>query len=202
MRYSEMTSGRFSRFLFVLVVNLAVLLVGVVGLEIAFGNWFTPYVLPNCSIYDRTVTYQQNFYLPWSTVTVVRDKYGFRGLHQPIEAVELITVGGSTTAQTDITEGVTWQDVIHKITGIIIANAGIDGLSSNQHAAILEDWFHKIPHLSAKYFLYYTGVNDAYIVQTFSVVDPPKKRSSWYKRLRGSACKPCGKWETSLRSQT
>jgi len=100
---------------------------------------------------------------PPSTITYVRDRYGLRGLHAPISAVDLVTVGGSTTDQRFITEGQTWQDVIHELTGIVVANAGVDGMGSQSHTVVLETWLHDIPGLRPKYYLHYLGINEAHL---------------------------------------
>jgi len=178
-----MIHGRLGSFLLHLSVNIGLLLLGLTALELMFGNWFVSYVLPNPKLFDRKFTFQQTLYEPRSTVTYVRDKYGLRGLQQPISSVKLVTIGGSTTAQSFITEGETWQDVIHSLTGILIANAGVDGMGSQSHAEILEDWLHRIPGLHAKYFLHYLGVNDAPMAQTVSVTDR-RKKYSWTRRIR------------------
>jgi hypothetical protein len=165
----------------VVAFNLGLLLLGVIFIELAFGNWFNPYVLPNPGLVGR-FTYPQPLYEPHSTIVQVRDKYGLRGLEQPISAVQLVTVGGSTTAQTFISDGDTWQDVIHSLTGIVIANAGIDGATSKGHVEIVEDWLHAIPGLQARYFLHYVGINDAFMNQTVPLADQ-RDRFSWSRRM-------------------
>src|SRR5215216_649415 len=74
---------------------VAGLLLGVAAVELLFGDWFRPYVPPDPKLYDRTLTYPQRLYKPWSTVTYSRDKYALRGLRGAIETVELVTIGGS-----------------------------------------------------------------------------------------------------------
>lgn len=175
--------GRFRSFLLHLSVNIGLFLLGVIALELMFGNWFVSYVLPKPTLFDRTFTFQQTLYEPRSTVVYVRDKYGLRRLQQPISSVKLVTIGGSTTAQTFLTEGETWQDVIHSLTGLVIANAGVDGMGSQNHGEIVEDWLHRIPGLNAKYFLHYLGVNDATMAQTVSVKDR-RKKFQWSRRIR------------------
>ncbi len=142
---------------FVLVgVNLVVLLGLVVVFELSFGSWFVPYVLPNKK-FNVTYTFQQTLYQPPSTITYTRDQYGLRGVHGPISSVELVTVGASTTDQLLITDGETWQDVIHEATGISVANAGIDGMSTQSQTDVLEEWLHQLPGLHPRYYLYYIG---------------------------------------------
>jgi len=136
-----------------------------------------PYVPPQPWMFDRKTTFVQELYQPRSKITYIRDKYGLRGLHDPISKVELVTVGGSTTDQMYITEGETWQDVIHLRTGVVIANAGVQGMTSRGHIAAVEDWLHRIPNLRPKYFLHYVGINDAALPS----LEP---HDSWSRQLR------------------
>jgi len=94
-------------------VNLGLLLAGIVVVELVFGEWFAPYHPPSGAIFGRTFKLEQHYYRPYKVITYVRDRYGLRGSSGPIADIELVTVGGSTTDQVFITEGETWQDVIH-----------------------------------------------------------------------------------------
>lgn len=44
-------------------------------------------------------------------------RYGFRGSYPSPGAIDMVTVGGSTTDQRFVTEGKTWQDVLTKEAG-------------------------------------------------------------------------------------
>ena len=160
-----------------LAVNSVLILLGLCVLELIFGNWFMPYVPPQPWMFDRKTIFVQELYEPRSRIAYIRDKYGLRGLKDPISKVELMTVGGSTTDQMYITEGETWQDVIHSRTGIVIANAGVQGMTSRGHIAAVEDWLHRIPNLHPKYFLHYVGVNDAALPS----LEP---QDTWSRQLR------------------
>jgi hypothetical protein len=153
--------GRIPRMVVLLAVNGGLILLGLCALELIFGNWFLPYMPPLPAMLNQKTIYMQELYEPWSKVTYIRDKYGLRGLTRPISDVELVTVGGSTTDQKFISEGETWQDVIYSRTGIIIANAGVDGMAASGHIIAVEDWLHRIPGLHPKHFLHYVGLNDA-----------------------------------------
>jgi hypothetical protein len=170
--------NRIAGIVMILAVNGGLILFGLCALELIFGYWFLPYVPLLPSMLDRKAVYMQELYEPWSEVTHVRDKYGLRGLARPISDVELVTVGGSTTDQKYITEGETWQDIIYSRTGIVVANAGVDGMTSSGHIIAVEDWLHRIPDLHPKYFLHYVGVNDA-LLPTFR-----EGKYSWTKRLK------------------
>ena len=38
--------------------------------------------------------------------------YGFRGNYESISQIKIVTVGGSTTDQINVSEGETWSDII------------------------------------------------------------------------------------------
>src|SRR5262249_28284551 len=164
-------------------VNVVLLAIGIVAIELCFGSWFEPYMPPRSAILDRTATYRQALYDPPSVVTYVRDRFGLRGVRGRLEDVGMVTLGGSTTDQRFITEGETWQDVISSLTGTVIANAGIDGMSSNGHVLAVEEWLHKIPGLKARYYLHFIGVNDSWLP---AIMVPPDRpgTSSLITRIR------------------
>ena len=145
----------------VVAINLAVALVGIIVLELAFGHWFAPYHPPSGSIFSRTFTLEQKVYEPHSIIVYRRDEYGLRGPEKDIEKIEVASVGGSTTDQILISEGDTWQDVIHALTGIRITNAGDEGISSTGHLVAVTEWLHRIPNFRPRFYLHYIGLNDA-----------------------------------------
>ena len=158
---TEQTSSRMPSIFKIVSINLALILFGLVLAELIFGNWFMPYAPPDSKVFDRKFVVWQDLYEPHSTITYIRDRYGLRGVHDPISKVDIVTVGGSTTDQGFITEGATWQDVIHNETGLVVANAGIDGMALSSHVAVIENWLHRIPGLHPRYYLHFLGVNDA-----------------------------------------
>jgi hypothetical protein len=174
-RRSDTAIGRskLTGFLVLASVNLLSLVAVVIALELTFGHWFADYYPPSGAIFDRTRRYEQRLYRPYSVVTYVRDKYGLRGASAPMDRIELVTVGGSTTDQRYLTEGKTWQDVIHALTGIRIANAGDDGMSSTGHIVAVTDWLHRLPNFHPQTYLHYIGVNDAVFAQA---TDPATKK--------------------------
>ena len=165
----------------IIAINLALILFGLVLAELTFGNWFMPYAPPDSRVFDRKMVAWQDLYEPHGTITYIRDRYGLRGLHDPISKVDIVTVGGSTTDQGYITEGQTWQDVIHIETGLVVANAGIDGITLPTHIVAVEDWLHRIPGLHPRYYLHFLGVNDA---ARSSAPAVPTGRDSWTRWLR------------------
>jgi len=134
---------------------------GIIVLELALGHWFAPYHPPSGSIFSRTFTLEQKVYEPHSIIVYRRDEYGLRGPEKDIEKIEVASVGGSTTDQVLISEGDTWQDVIHALTGIRITNAGDEGISSTGHLVAVTEWLHRIPNFRPRFYLHYIGLNDA-----------------------------------------
>src|SRR5262245_56793313 len=144
-----------------LAINLPMLVLVVAVVELAFGNWFRPFVPPVAVVVDRSYTYQQNLYDPPGPVHYFRDQYGLRGVREPLAQIDLVTVGGSTTDQRYISEGQTWQDVMRQACNVRVANAGVDGMSSVGPNVAVSEWLHRIPDLKPKLYLHYLGVNDA-----------------------------------------
>lgn len=125
------------------------------------GDWFSPYTPPAAAVVDLRYVFRQTLYDPPSEITYMRDRFGLRGVHEPLPEIELVTVGGSTTDQRYITEGQTWQDVMRSAGGIRVANAGVDGMTSSGHVVAVKEWLHSIPGLVPKYYLHFIGINDA-----------------------------------------
>ena len=152
-------------FLVLLGINLGIVLLGVIVVELIFGHWFAPYTPPHFAIVGRTIRFEQDLYQPPSVVLYVRDRFALRGVREPLSKVEVVTVGGSTTDQKFITEGETWQDVARDLSGMAIANAGIDGMSSSGHVIAVTDWLQKLPDFRPRYYVHYIGLNDSSVAR-------------------------------------
>ncbi|MBI87285.1 MAG: hypothetical protein CMG63_04305 [Candidatus Marinimicrobia bacterium] len=148
--------------------NIFFLMFLIIILELYFGNWIKKNNINHLNITrNATYNFQLNNLYPWedSLSTYVRDELGFRGEYPGPSNINILTLGGSTTAQKFISEGYTWQDIMQKEffkngKEIYVVNAGVDGQSSLGHLAAFEDWFNSIPNLRVDYFLVYTGIND------------------------------------------
>lgn len=156
-----MFRSKTAQFLALAVINLIGLLVLIVVVELVLGNWLTPYVVPRNGIVNRNYVYRQDLYPPHGTITYRRDRFGLRGVREPLPKVDLVTVGGSTTDQRYVGDGDTWQDVLRARSGLAVANAGIDGMSSYGHIVAMNEWLHRLPDFSPRFYLHYIGVNDA-----------------------------------------
>lgn len=151
-----------------IAINLLVLLVGLVGIELVLGGWLHPsriYMVGVERDLVKEIKLHGLYEWPRDYVEVTRDRWGFRGAPADPAAIEVLTVGGSTTAQKLINDGHTWQEVCarelwERGSPRVIANAGIDGQSTFGHIKNFDWWFNKIPGLRPKYILYYVGIND------------------------------------------
>jgi lysophospholipase L1-like esterase len=158
------------KFFRVLIFN-AISILGVAGLsEAIFGTWAGD-SFGALNITRETIYFDAGaFYKGGGKVTYARDKFGLRGRYQRASAIDILTIGGSTTDQRYLTEGKTWQDVLAAAFAgggqtISVVNAGIDGQSSLGHLFNFERWFPLIPNLRARYVLVYVGINDVYVHQ-------------------------------------
>ena len=94
-----------------------------------------------------------------------RNSLGFRGPEKPIPDsgwITILTIGGSTTACTFLSDSCTWPfrlsqklQAIHKNTWL--NNAGIDGHSSFGHILLLRD---HVISLKPQYAIFLMGIND------------------------------------------
>lgn len=170
-------------------VNVVLLLIGLVGLELLFGNWFQPNRMSRLNlIRDAWLQYKVGSLYPTEsqTITYVRDRHGLRGERSADGHVDILTIGGSATDQRYITEGQTWQDVLRSEflkngTDLSIVNAGVDGQSTVGHIRNFEWWFPFVPNLKVRYFLFYIGVNDFFVQGKY---DDVVKLTSWEVRLK------------------
>jgi hypothetical protein len=154
----------------VVAVNVCVLAVGLVVLELVFGNWFAPNRMNRLNVVRGVVRVSDVSALYPTTdplVRYTRDAYGLRGRYASVDAIDILTLGGSTTDQRYIADGNTWQDVLAAAfhehgKRVSVVNAGVDGQSTYGHIKNFEWWFPFIPGLKVRYFLIYVGLNDFY----------------------------------------
>ncbi len=149
-------------------MSSGLLLLGVVILELVFGNWFSPIKLNRLHIPRsiRVVTTEKaGAGAPPREIIYTRDRYGFRGSYPSPSRIDILTIGGSTTDQRNLTDGETWQDVIRdcfRAAGkeVCVVNAGVNGQSSVGMIKDFEWWFPSVPGLKPKRVLAYVGGND------------------------------------------
>lgn len=155
---------------FVVLINLAILVIGVVLAELIFGNWIYGPPWGTLNI-PRSIERQfdvSNLYLGEKSITYRRDSWGLRGHYDNQSKIDILTIGGSTTDQRYIDDSQTWQELLRKRYAqngktISVVNAGIDGQSTVGHLAALQRWLPHIPGLKSRYILAYIGINDIHI---------------------------------------
>ncbi|AXG69234.1 GDSL-like lipase/acylhydrolase family protein [Kordia sp. SMS9] len=165
-----------------ILTNIAILLIGILLIELCFGGWFSSSnQLRNLGIikdakfeFDVSHLYDTNT----PTITYTRDKFGLRGIstyNQP-STINILTVGGSTTDQRYLDDSQTWQEILeHELQkngkNLHVSNAGVDGQSTYGHLKSTDIWFPKIEKLQPKIILFYVGINDFYTVNGDSKYD-------------------------------
>lgn len=166
----------------VILVNLALLLAGLVLLELVFGSWFTDASPLYSFVKPRNVqkTYEAPFPGQPKVSRYSVDGYGFRGLDKELDEIFILTVGGSTTDQKYIDDDFTFEAWLQKFFAadgrdVDIVSAGIDGQSTYGHLKNFPYWFEKLPRFAPRYILYYVGVNDFYILRELPKFDVMQK---------------------------
>lgn len=154
----------------VVLINLALLLVIVVALELVFGSWIGG---PGTGLLRATTLKTYRFdttplYEGGGVVLYRRDLNGLRGAYDDVGAIDVLTLGGSTTDQRYIGDGATFQDVLARRFAedgrrVSVVNAGRDGQSTVGHLRAFDEWFPTVPQLKARYLLAYIGVNDRHL---------------------------------------
>ncbi len=176
---------RVLNFVKILAVNLLVLSVGLIGVELIWGSWFSS----THALYQFTKPRNIDMTSPNplggepKLVRYVRDGNGFRGLGSPVNKIDIITVGGSTTDQRYLDEDHTYQAVLKRLFAeqgikIAIANAGIDGQTTIGHVHNFASWFDKIEGLKTRYILYYIGINDVMRIDPRDIPDQTEAETS------------------------
>jgi hypothetical protein len=164
---------------------MAILAVGIIILELSFGNWVRNDSLNKLNIVrSKTIKFKIDhvYKSPSSIAVYTRDKYGLRGSFPTPSDISILTVGGSTTDQRYITDGQTWQDVLQRKIqnaggNIFVGNAGIDGQSTYGHIKNFEWWFNNIPGLKPKYIIFYIGINDLNLDKGRELISEGNKKS-------------------------
>ncbi len=154
----------------IVLVNLAVLVVGMVVIELVFGGWVGGPGYGQINIPRNT---QRSFdvgglYAGGGVITYTRDGHGLRGDYADPSGIDVLTIGGSTTNQLYVDDKDTWQarlgDHFRRAGNPkVIVDASIDGQSTRGHIAAFERWLPLIPRLRARFILAYVGINDMHV---------------------------------------
>lgn len=170
-------------------ISVAAFLIGLILIELLFGGWFsTNNQLSNLGIL-RDVQLEYNISDLYTTknpvISYSRDSYGLRGIStfDKPEAIDILTVGGTTTDQRYIDDTKTWQEVLEKEFAknnnpMLISNAGVHGQSTFGHLKNCELWFPNIEKLQPKLILFYVGINDFYKINGDSKFDEIQQKTN------------------------
>ena len=157
-----------SKFPLIVLANVVIVLIGIVlPIELVFGNWiFGPsYSTMNIPRISYRKFDSSHLYPSGGIISYSRDKYGFRGDYGEAKDIDLLVMGGSTTAQLYVDDKDSWPEILdakfaeakHPIS---VANAGVNGQTTLGHIMAFDLWFPLIPDLKPKYILAYIGIND------------------------------------------
>ena len=149
----------------IIKVNFLIFISFLIIFELLFGNWLNQ---NNFGIHKRG-----NINAKYKVETVINGKkkdfifqtnsMGFRNPEIPGEDIDIIFLGGSTTIQSKIPYEKTIVGILNEKfeKKINIVNAGSEGKSTYGYLCDFKYWFSKIENLNPKYYIFYSGINDA-----------------------------------------
>ena len=149
-------------------INLLLIILLLIPLELWFGHWLDG--AGAVSMLDanpgRVEVRSSPLYPRGTRITSSRNQYGFRGGSADPARIDVLALGGSTTAERYIDDKDTWTAQLEarlrqSDCPITIANAGVDGHSTVGHIASFDGWFDRVPGLQPRFILVYVGINDA-----------------------------------------
>src|SRR5436190_5668556 len=159
-------------------VNLLLIVLLLIPLELWFGHWLDgPGAVSMLDANPGRVEHRSSpLYPPGNRITNSRTRYGFRGGPADPARIDVLALGGSTTAERYIDDKDIWtaqlEARLHETNcPIALANAGVDGYSTVGHIASFNGWFDRVPGLKPRFMLAYIGINDA-------AVNP---KAAWYE---------------------
>ncbi len=160
----------FLRIVRIAAVNVALLLAGLLAVELLFGGWLGHDPLDRLNLQRSSAIRidATGLYPGGAPFTYRRDAWGFRGGGVDPAAIDILTVGGSTTNQLYLPDEATWQAAMARALAArgqpaTVANAGIDGQSTVGNLFDFDAWFPAVPGLRPRVVLLYVGINDAMI---------------------------------------
>ncbi len=157
-----------------ILINSLIFFVVLIIIEIIFGSWFkNNFNLRLSSERNINRVYNFDFKNHKGQSKYIRDNLGFRVKEKNIKPneVDIVFAGGSTINQKFLNYDETIVGLIQKrFDKINIVNSGVDGISIVGHINSFELWYNKIDNFRPKYYIFFIGLNDRYIL------DDNKKR--------------------------
>jgi len=173
------------------------LALGVVALELAFGQWLRDASWSRLDrmniVRDRQITYDvRHIYGPDAKpVRYTRDRYGLRSSCTSPARMQVVTLGGSTADQVYVDDEQTWQEVLRRDLNaatpgldLCVANAGVDGHTTFGHIEALRHWLPMIPDLRPRVVLLYVGINDAVMRLQKGTMDESSDVTALFARIK------------------
>src|SRR5436190_7617272 len=159
-------------------INLLLIVLLLIPVELWFGRWLDGPGAVSMLDADpgRVEVRSSPLYPPGNRITNSRNQYGFRGGPADPGRIDVLAIGGSTTAERYIDDQDIWTAQLEnglRESGcpMAVANAGVDGYSTVGHIASFNGWFDRVPGLKPRFLLAYIGINDA-------AVNP---KAAWYE---------------------
>ena len=140
----------------------------VIIIDLTLGSWFKNNFSYRLSS-ERNIyrVYKFNFSNYSGESIYKRDINGFR-INKEIKPsnIDIVFTGGSTTNQ----KFLNYEDTIvngldEYFEDLTFVNAGVDGLSIKGHINSFEFWFNKINKLNPKFYIFYIGLNDRFLLK-------------------------------------
>ena len=160
-------------------INLLLIVLLLIPVELWFGYWLDgPGAVSMLDANPGRIEVRSSpLYPPGTMITNSRNRYGFRGGPADPARIDVLALGGSTTAERYIDDKDMWTAQLETQLRqadcpIAIANAGVDGYSTVGDIASFNGWFDRVPGLKPHFMLVYVGINDA-------AVNP---KAAWYEK--------------------
>ena len=149
------------------IINFSIFFTLLIVVEMIFGSWFKNNFKLNLSS-ERNINrvYTFDFSNHKGTSHYIKDNFGFRvdGTDTIVEDVDIVFAGGSTLNQKFLNYEDTIIGQLQKKSNLKLINSGVDGMSILGHINSFELWFDKIDNFKPKYYVFYIGVNDPYLL--------------------------------------
>ena len=159
----------------VVITNILIFLILIIITEIFFGYWFKNNLNIKLAS-ERNIhrVYNLDFKYLKNDSSYIKNNDGFRinKINDSINNADIAFIGGSTVNQKFLNYNESMVGIISdNKPKIKIVNAGVDGMSIKGHIKSHGLWFDKIKNFNPKYYIYIIGINDRYLVDTFSFRD-------------------------------
>lgn len=154
----------------VAIYNLIIFFVFILIGEIIFGDWFKgkKLGLHMRGHINASVNVETEIQGIKKDFIFFRNSSGFRNYEIDNNKIDIVFVGGSTTIQSYLPYEETIVGILNqyfKNDDILIANAGLEGKTTYGYLCDFKFWFNKLKNLNPKYYVFYTGLNDAWNTQ-------------------------------------